>query len=103
MADANLIKLAVDSYKGHIAGNYSTEDSMEVLRKALIEANGGSTTLDFRAIRDGKCNGLFSIVEQIINKTVIEGLPESCPLFNYVETLKKEIQIFLNFVIMVYL
>ena len=85
MADANLIKLAVDSYKGHIAGNYSTEDSMEVLRKALIEANGGSTTLDFRAIRDGKCNGLFSIVEQIINKTVIEGLPESCPLFNYVE------------------
>lgn len=83
--DNNLIKLAVDSYRGHVAGNYSVNDSMEVLRKALIEANGGSTTLDYRAIRDGKCNGLFAIVEEIINKTVIEGLPESCPLFNYVD------------------
>ena len=85
MADKNLIKLAVDSYKGHVAGNYSVDDSMEVLRQALIEANGGSTKLDYRAIRDGKCNGLFAIVEEIINKTVIEGLPESCPLFNYVD------------------
>ena len=85
MADKNLIKLAVDSYKGHVAGNYSVDDSMEVLRQALVEANGGSTKLDYRAIRDGKCNGLFAIVEEIINKTVIEGLPESCPLFNYVE------------------
>ena len=85
MADKNLIKLAVDSYKGHVAGNYSVDDSMEVLRQALIEANGGSTKLDYRAIRDGKCNGLFAIVEEIINKTVIEGLPESCPLFDYVD------------------
>lgn len=85
MADKNLIKLAVDSYKGHIAGNYSVDDSMEVLRQALVEANGGSTKLDYRAIRDGKCNGLFAIVEEIINKTVIEGLPESCPLFDYVD------------------
>ena len=85
MADKNLIKLAVDSYKGHVAGNYSVDDSMEVLRQALVEANGGSTKLDYRAIRDGKCNGLFAIVEEIINKTVIEGLPESCPLFDYVD------------------
>ena len=85
MADKNLVKIAIDAYKGHVAGNYSVDDSMEVLRQALIEANGGSTKLDYRAIRDGKCNGLFAIVEEIINKTVIEGLPESCPLFNYVD------------------
>lgn len=85
MADKNLIKLAVDAYKGHVAGNYSVDDSMEVLRQALIEANGGSTTLDYRAIRDGKCNGVFALVEEIINKTVMEGLPESCPLFDFVE------------------
>ena len=85
MVDKNLVRLAVDSYKGHVAGNYSVDDSMEVLRQALIEANGGSTKLDYRAIRDGKCNGMFAIVEEIINKTVIEGLPDSCPLFNYVE------------------
>lgn len=83
--DKNLIKIAVDAYRGHVAGNYSVDDSMEVLHKALVEANGGSTKLDYRSIRDGKCNGLFAIVEEIINKTVVEGLPESCPLFNHVD------------------
>lgn len=85
MADINIVKLAVDSYLGRAAGNYSKEDNMETLREALIEANGGSTTLDYKAIRDGQCKGLFAIVEEIINKTVIEGLPESCPLFDYVD------------------
>ena len=81
----DLIRLAIDSYKGHAAGNYSKDDNMETLRQALIEANGGSTTLDFKAIRDGKCAGLFALVEEIITKTVIEGLPESCPLFDFVD------------------
>ena len=81
----DLVKIAVDARKGNVAGNYSVEDSMEVLRQALIEANGGSTKLDYRAIRDGKCNGVFAIVEQIINKTVIEGLPDNCPLYGFVE------------------
>lgn len=86
MADVkNLVKICVDARANRVAGNYSKEDGMETLRQALIEANGGSTTLDFRAIRDGKCNGMFAIVEEIINKVVIEGLPESCPLFDYVE------------------
>lgn len=83
--DKNLIKIAIDAYRGHVAGNYSVDDSMEVLRQALIEANGGSTKLDYRAFRDGKCSGVFAIAEEIINKTVIEGLPDSCPLFNYVD------------------
>lgn len=81
----DVIKLAVDMYKGHVAGNYSTSDQNEVIRQALIEANGGSTALDFRAIRDGQCNKLFALIEEIITKTVIEGLPESCPLFDFVE------------------
>ena len=81
----DVIKLAVDMYKGHVAGNYSVSDSNEVIRQALIEANGGSSTLDYRAIRDGQCNKLFALIEEIITKTVIEGLPESCPLFNYVD------------------
>ena len=85
MADMNIIKLAVDSYLGRAAGNYSQEDNMKTLREALVEANGGSTVLDYKAIRDGQCKGLFAIVEEIINKTVVEGLPESCPLFDYVE------------------
>lgn len=81
----NIVKLAIDHYEGRVAGNYSKDDSMEVLRQALVDLNGGSTTLDYKAIRDGKCNGLFAVVEEIITKTVVEGLPESCPLFNFVE------------------
>ena len=86
MADTkNLIKLVLDSRANRVAGNYSVDDSMEVLRQALIDANNGSDKLDYRAIRDGKCNGLFAVVEEIINKTVMEGLPESTPLFQFVE------------------
>lgn len=85
MADMNLVKLAVESYKGFVSGNYSMADNMETIRQALIEANGGSTVLDYKAIRDGKCNGVFALVETLITKTVIEGLPESCPLFDFVE------------------
>ncbi|WP_143322780.1 hypothetical protein [Clostridium sp. HBUAS56010] len=80
-----IVKIAVDAYRGKQHGNYSTSDSMEVLKKALIEANNGKTSLDYRDIRDGKCSGLFSIMEEIITKTVLEGLPESSPIFQFVD------------------
>lgn len=69
----DIIQLAVDSYRGVPAGEYSVKDSQEVLRKALVEANNGSTKLNIKAIRDGDCKGLFSLVETILQKTVIEG------------------------------
>ena len=69
----NIVKLAVDAYHGRTE-KYSQGESLEVLRKALVELNGGSTKLDFKAIRDGKCNGIFSIVEEILQNTVAEGL-----------------------------
>ena len=71
----DIVKLAVDAYHGNVE-KYSVKQSQDVLREALIEANGGSTKLDYRAIRDGKCNGLFTIVEEILSRTVIEGLQE---------------------------
>lgn len=86
MADVkDLVKIVVDARANHVAGNYSTGDAMEVLRQELIELNGGSTKLDYRSIRDGKCNGLFAVIEEIVNRTVIDGLPDSCPLFDYVD------------------
>ncbi len=85
MADKNLIKLAVDSYKGRVAGNYSVDDSQETLRQALIEMNGGSNKMDYKKFRAGASNGIFELIEEILTKTVIEGLPDSCPLFNYVD------------------
>lgn len=80
-----IIKIAVEAYKGRQYGNYSTSDSMEVLRNALVEANNGKTSLDYRDIRDGKCSGLFAIMEEIITKTVLEGLPDSSPIFQFVD------------------
>lgn len=74
MADyKEIVKVAVDAYHGKVA-KYSTEQSMDLLHEALVEANGGSTILDYRKIRDGECRGLFTLVEQILSRTVVEGL-----------------------------
>ena len=69
----DIVKLAVDAYHGKVQ-QYSVDQSQEVLRQALIEANGGSTVLDYRKIRDGQCPGLFSLIETILSRTVVEGL-----------------------------
>lgn len=69
----DIVKLAVDTYKGNVE-KYSESQAQDVLRQALIEVNNGKTTLDYKDIRDGKCNGLFSLIEEILSNTIIEGL-----------------------------
>ncbi len=76
----DIVKLAVDAYKGRVSGNFSKQETMDTLRQALIDANNGSTTLSYKAVRDGKCNGLFAIMEEIIAQTVIRGLADE-PFF----------------------
>lgn len=71
----DIIKVAVDAYHGNVE-QYSVGQSMELMQKALVEANGGSTVLDYKKIRDGKCNGLFTLIEEILSRTVVEGLQE---------------------------
>ena len=74
MAEMNdIVKLAIDAHNGAVE-KYSVKQSQDVLRQALIDANGGSTKLNYRAIRDGKCNGLFALVEEILSRTVVDGL-----------------------------
>lgn len=74
MADMNnIVKVAVDAYHGCVE-QYSVRQSMDLLRQALVEANGGSTTLNYKNIRDGKCPGLFTLIEEILSRTVVEGL-----------------------------
>lgn len=68
-----VVKLAVDAYHGNVE-KYSVAQSQDALRQALVDANGGSTVLDYKKIRDGKCTGLFSLVEEILSRTVVEGL-----------------------------
>ena len=69
----DLVRVAIDAYHGNVQ-KYSTQDSVELLRKAAIELNGGSTKLDYKAIRDGKCAGLFTLIEEIISRVVVEDL-----------------------------
>ena len=69
----DIVKIAVDAYHGNVE-QYSVGQSMELLQKALIEANGGSTTLNYKNIRDGKCSGLFTLIEEVLSRTVVEGL-----------------------------
>lgn len=69
----DIVKVAVDAYRGKVE-TYSTGQSQDLLRQALIDANGGSTVLDYKKIRDGKCDGLFTLLEEILTRTVVEGL-----------------------------
>jgi len=78
----DIVKLAVDGYKGNVE-KYSVGQSQDVLRQALVDANNGSTTLNYKDIRDGKCQGLFSIIEEILSNTVVEGLQND----NYFNTM----------------
>lgn len=72
----DIIQVAVDAYRGNTV-KYSVGDSMELLHKALIEANNGKTTMDYKSMRDGKCNGLFTLLEEILSRTVVEGVQKS--------------------------
>lgn len=73
MAEMNeIVRLAVDAYHG-VTTKYSVNESMDTLRQALVAANNGSTKMDYKAIRDGKCAGLFTLIEEILARTVVEG------------------------------
>ena len=69
----SVVKLMLDYRNNSVSGNFSKDDSKEVIRKALIEANGGSTKLDIKALRNGR-NELFTIIELLVDRTVSEGL-----------------------------
>ena len=72
-----IVKLGIDAYKDRVE-YYSDKNKVnETPRNALIAANGGSTKVDIRAIRDGKCPEVYGIVEQILAGTVIDALTEN--------------------------
>lgn len=85
MADINsIVQVALDARKGCVE-KYSTKDANELVRQAMIELNGGSTKLNYKNIRDGKCVGLFALVEELLSRTVVEGLMEDDFFMNMVD------------------
>ena len=81
----DIVKLAVDAHRGSVQ-NYSVGESQEVLRQALVELNNGSTKLNFKDIRDGKCPGLFSLIEEILGEVVYEDVVANPYFVALVET-----------------
>ena len=81
----DIVKLALDTYHNRVSGNFSNEDSAKVLRQALIDANGGSTKIDIKTLRDGKHAELFAIIEEIVQVLVVDGLSGDEFFMNLVE------------------
>ena len=79
----NVVKLALDAIHGRIQGNFSKEDASETLRKAFIEANGGSTTINIKTFHRG--NQLFDIIEELLPVIIQEGLQGDEFFFDLVE------------------
>ena len=79
-----IVRLGVDTYKNRITGNFSKNDSLEALKQAFIDLNGGSTKLDYRALRRNGAE-MFEIIEEILEKTVLEGLSDDNFFTNFVE------------------
>lgn len=81
---AKLIQMGVDVYKNRFdSAKYSKNDAAEVLRQALIDINGG-TTVDFKSLRRNEVE-IFEIIEVILEKTVLEGLPDNSFFHQFVE------------------
>ena len=71
----NTVKLAKAMITGAgIPAQYSDgSTNEEALRLALIEANGGSSKIDYKQLRRNKAE-IFEIIEEIIPTIVVEGL-----------------------------
>jgi len=79
-----LVQLARDIYKNRFNHReYSKNDASDVLRNALIDMNGG-TKLDFKSFRRNKVE-MFEIIEEILENTVLEGLPDDNFFSHFVE------------------
>lgn len=84
MEKNKIILLARDLTRGQVSGNYSAAESSEVLRQALIEANGGSSKVDLRSMRRNKAD-IFEILEEILPVVVQEGMANDNFLTNFLE------------------
>ena len=80
-----LVKLAKDIFKNKFQHEkFSANDANEVLKQAFITLNGGSTKLDYKSLRRNGAE-MFEILEEILQNTVLEGLPEDNFFENFCE------------------
>lgn len=75
MNNSDVVRLGLDIYHGNAVAptEFADKKPEEVLRSALIELNGGSSTFDYKAFRRNKVE-IFEIIEQIVPVAVNDGL-----------------------------
>lgn len=69
-----IIKLGVDIVQNRVNTEFASADKheqMEALRSALIEANGGSSKVNYKSMRNN--TALFEIVEEILVLNDVQG------------------------------
>jgi hypothetical protein len=79
----NAVEIAVDAYRGQVQ-RYTLADANEAFHAQLVEINGGAD-LNLRALRAAPANGLFTLMEEILRRTVPEGLKENDFFMQFVE------------------
>jgi hypothetical protein len=74
METREIVKLILDYSKGSVEGGFTKAEAKEAIRNALIEANGGSTTLNLKKLHNGQYRELFDIITTVVDASVKEGL-----------------------------
>lgn len=83
--EANFRKLCIDAYRG-VPTAFAEGNPTDVIVNKIKEANNGSTTIDYKAIRDGKCPELFAVIEELIDIALDVATLEDSPLKDMIET-----------------
>ena len=79
-----IVNLANDLTRGVVPAQFSAASTSDKLREQLIEANGGSTVIDYKNFRRNKVE-IFEIIEQLIPTITEEGLKGDEFFMNLVE------------------
>lgn len=83
MENKEIVKLALDTMRNSVSGNFSAKEGSEVLRQAFIEMNGGSDKLTVKSFRDHP--QLFQLIEEVMPIMTQEGLRGDELAFNMVD------------------
>lgn len=83
MENKEIVKLALDTMRNTVSGNFSNKDASEALRQAFIEMNGGSDKLTVKSFRDHP--QLFQLIEEVMPIMIQEGLRGDELAFNMVD------------------
>lgn len=78
-----LLQVMIDAVRGTSPENYSSAQTSEVIRKALIEANGGSNKINIKNFYRG--SQVYSLVEELVPVIIDEGFKDTDVVFSLVD------------------